>query len=69
MPVPEKIAAPELLVIFNSNGKIGFDGVAADTPMNRSFAELTVKRMQIGAKTIKYIPVEVVAEKKPKENK
>lgn len=58
-----KIDAPEILIIFNSNGKIGFGNVANDCPENRSYAERTVKKMQYGARTIRYIPVEVVAEK------
>lgn len=62
-----KINAPEILIIFNSNGKIGFDGVANDTPANRSFAERTVKKMQYGARTIRYVPVEIVAEKQQPE--
>ena len=58
-----KIDAPVLLVFIKSNGKIGFDGVAGDCPENRSFAERTVKKMQYGTRVIRYVPVEIVAEK------
>ncbi|MDO8641887.1 MAG: hypothetical protein Q7R33_10215 [Nitrosarchaeum sp.] len=59
-----KIDAPDLLIVLKRNGKIGWDGVSGDCPENRSFAERLVRKMLPGsARVIRYVPVEIVAEK------
>ena len=53
----------DILVILNSDGVTCDAGDPGfDTPENREFAIRKIKRMKPGAKVIRYVAVEVVAE-------